>query len=82
MVLPVVKLEKKDRAESSDGKGKEKWTLGMRQDNIKHGSDYTNFANYQADVDADAEGDVESDYRCGCRHSLSDECKDLSLREE
>ena len=82
VVLPVVKIAKRDRGERSDGKGEEKWTLGMRQDNIKHGGDYTNFANYQADVDADAEGDVESDYRCGCRHSLSDECKDLSLREE
>ena len=61
MVLPVVKLEKRDRGESSDGKGKEKWTLGMRQDNIKDGSDYTSFADYQADVDADAEGDAESD---------------------
>ena len=59
MVLPVVKLEKRDRGERSDGEGKEKWTLGMRQDNIKDGSDYTSFADYQADVDADAEGDVE-----------------------
>ena len=58
----VVKLEKRDRGESSNGKGKEEWTFGMRQDNIKHGSDYTSFADYQADVDADAEGDVESDY--------------------
>ena len=59
VVLPVVKLEKRDKGERSDGKGKEKWTLGMRQDNIKDGSDYTSFADYQADVDADAEGDVE-----------------------
>ena len=61
-MLPVVKIAKRDRGERSDGKGEEKWTLGMRQDNIKHGGDYTNFANYQADVDADAEGDVESEH--------------------
>ena len=53
VVLPVVKLEKRDRGESSNGKGKEEWTLGMRQDNIKHGGDYTSFADYQTDVDAD-----------------------------
>ena len=62
MVLPVVKIEKRDKGERLDGGGKEKWTLGMRQDNIKDGGDYTSFADYQADVDADAEGDVESDY--------------------